>query len=113
MTSTQDSDASLVTDEMLSAVANDRRRTALRVLHGADGAVAFDTLANNVIARVRATEGAVDPKEVRTVLHHVHLPVLDESGLIDYDTDAMEIRPVSGDLSEAILSLFDGDDGSE
>jgi|GEM_PF-539049 len=75
------------TDAALSALADGRRRTTLAQLLTARGRVPVDVLA----IRVAAVEAGVSPidvdadrhGDVTIDLHHVHLPKLDDVGLID------------------------------
>ncbi|WP_123536239.1 DUF7344 domain-containing protein [Halosimplex salinum] len=74
-------------DGVSSCLTGDRR-AVLAVLESSSGRVERDALARELVAReasgAPSTE-AVDTTEVR--LHHVHLPKLDEAGLVDYDVD--------------------------
>lgn len=81
-----------------------RRRFALACLHGRNEAVTLDDLVDEVLARelVHAT-GPVDPDEVATTLHHVHLPALEAAGFIRYDDDAETVELLTGSDSRSEL----------
>lgn len=72
-------------DDVLAALADARRCLALTVLYGADGPMDRSTLAAEVSALL-ADAPPVDA--VERDLHHAHLPVLDEAGLVTYDPAA-------------------------
>ena len=73
----------------------DRRRHALAVIADETGPLALDELATAVAER----ESGVDPAEPGTVsnvavtLHHIHLPKMDDLGVVDYDSPTKRITP--------------------
>jgi two-component sensor histidine kinase len=81
------------TDSLLHSLASARRRRILEILRAKEGPVSEAELAV-LIARGpsqdRSDEGS---DRIRTELHHVHLPKLARSGLIEWDRDR---RVVSG-----------------
>ncbi|WP_226022889.1 DUF7344 domain-containing protein [Halomicrobium salinisoli] len=83
-------------DDVVAGLADQRRRDALVVLES-EGELSRDRLAEVLAAR--------DPDELALQLHHVHLPKLDDAGLVDYDPDAGTVAyrghpalPAVGDL---------------
>ncbi|QLG48446.1 DUF7344 domain-containing protein [Natrinema halophilum] len=64
-----------------------RRRLTLDILAGMTGAVELVELAAGIVAREDGIDGVDDEtvSEVTIALHHVHLPVMAEFGIIDYD----------------------------
>lgn len=75
-------------DDAIAAVANDRRRVVLAVLESEDGRQTRDELAYDVAAREADGEPSVDVvASVRVQLHHVHLPLLDDAGVAEYDVE--------------------------
>lgn len=93
-TTTDRNDAGTTAERELSErhrlLADDQRRTVLAVLSERADAIAVDELASAVARR------SDDPATARTVaarLHHVHLPVLDEAGVVDYDRAAARVEP--------------------
>lgn len=65
-----------------------RRRTILEVLEADEVPVALEDLAAAV--REREPDDATE-RTVRIALHHVHLPVLDDAGFLEYDPDDREV----------------------
>lgn len=68
------------TDDVLRALTDERRQIALEYLRESDGPVELEDIAARVADRVDR-----DERVLRTDLHHVHLPVLDAAGLVEYD----------------------------
>ena len=75
------------TDELLSLLADEQRRHVLRTLR-VFGGISVDRLAGHV---GRATAGRTDPRNLHTRLLHVHLPKLDESGLVAFDGEQAHV----------------------
>lgn len=91
-------------DITLSAVANERRRTVLRVLADADREnLPFETL----VERLREDDGerpADDYRQrVRTELYHTHLPKLEACGMLVHNTERKQVRSVTGELGRELL----------
>lgn len=72
-------------DAVLSALAHARRRTVLSLL--ADAGTEGLELAD-LAARVAADSSEETPRVAETGLRHVHLPVLADAGLVEYDPDS-------------------------
>ena len=80
---------SLTTDQAFDLLGDDQRRRALTVLRESDEVVSLDRLAE---ATAACAEG-VDPDDVTpdqrertaTMLHHSHLPRLDDAEVVQYD----------------------------
>lgn len=92
---------------LFEALARRDRRVVLYYLREHESA-SLDVLADLVTGWVEAGPGpdrAVDHVEVRTALHHVHLPVLDTAGLVEYDPDGG--RVVVADLSAGEEATLD------
>lgn len=89
------------------ALANSQRRHVLAYLgeRSGDDPVHLDDLINQVIAR-ELVDGSstVDPDSVAATLHHVHLPKLDDLGLVEYDPETNVVSPVE---DEATIPDFD------
>ncbi|RXK50176.1 DUF7344 domain-containing protein [Halorientalis pallida] len=67
----------------------DRRRTLRSVLAGCESGDRIPLAVLAVAVAVSEGEdGATDLASVRSTLHHVHLPKLDASGVLDYDPEA-------------------------
>lgn len=98
-------------DAVLGALADRRRRLALSILEGADGAVDRSVLARRVVARELDVPAVGVPdaalREARAELRHTHLPRLREAGLVtdDGESVAYDGHP---ELPPAWLSLEPG-----
>lgn len=78
-------------DDVIRALADSRRRNVLEVLEEAGEPLALADLA---IELVQKESSADDPdlvqemaRDARIRLHHVHLPKLEDVGLLTYDPD--------------------------
>lgn len=73
--------------KLYDALANARRRQALRVLCESDAPLALADLAREVAAREESGTEASDEaiERVQISLYHVHLPKLEESGVVEFD----------------------------
>ncbi|MGQ3412936.1 DUF7344 domain-containing protein [Natrinema sp. LN54] len=100
---------SVPSDDVLSAVASEQRRAVLRSLDRTDGkTIAVGALTDRVAEALR-NGGVPDDEQrqrVRTALHHIHLPKLEDSGLIAYDTGTGRVRIVSGGLDTDLQALI-------
>jgi hypothetical protein len=85
--------AELSLDEIFGLLSNQRRRHAIRAFRdGPRGAVDLLEAADQ-IAEWEGMVGERPPVEtVATTLHHVHLPMLDDAGIIDYDARSRAAR---------------------
>lgn len=82
-------------DVLLSA---DRRRHVVSLLTTAERTLPLDELAEAVAVLERGDvdePGADDLDSVRISLHHVHLPRLDDAGVVDYDPDERTVEIAS------------------
>ncbi|MFB6184706.1 MAG: hypothetical protein ABEI96_09150 [Haloarculaceae archaeon] len=69
-------------------LASDRRRVALDALATLTPPVDLTDLATTV---ARQESGPVDPRRVEITLHHQHLPLLADLGVVAYDPDARRV----------------------
>lgn len=80
--------------DSLRLLESDRRKLSLDVLARRTAPVELTDLAAGVAAREddleAADERTVD--RVAVTLHHVHLPVMAELGVVDYDPDANRVE---------------------
>ena len=77
-------------DELFDVLGDERRRRVLAVLAERQSPIDAKQLAFAVATRgnddtVTLSESVVE--DVHVTLHHVHLPKLDEAGLVDFDRD--------------------------
>ncbi|MFC7154655.1 hypothetical protein ACFQPA_04195 [Halomarina halobia] len=86
-------------------LANHRRRYVLSYLDDRSGeAVSVADLASQVVARELVMGPTpVDPESVEVTLTHVHLPRLDDAGVIEYDRDADTVRRQRPEDQEVVL----------
>ena len=88
-TSTTDTEPSI--DDLFAVLTEARRRTVLSVLTESTSPMDVESLATRVAARERdvdadsLSESTVE--DVHVTLHHVHLPKLDDAGLVDHDRE--------------------------
>ncbi|WP_254531352.1 DUF7344 domain-containing protein [Natrinema gelatinilyticum] len=72
----------------------ERRRMTLDILAGVTATVELTELAAGIVAREDGVDAVTDDaiSDVTIVLHHVHLPMMDELGIIDYDASNQRIE---------------------
>ncbi|ELY44590.1 DUF7344 domain-containing protein [Natronorubrum sulfidifaciens] len=75
------------TDDILRLLADTRRREIITTLESCD-----DDRMSLPRLRSQSTTGHADPDSWHRAIHHIHLPMLDDHGLIDYDSEAEHIR---------------------
>lgn len=86
-------------DTGIALLANDRRRIVLAVLESSNDPLARTDLAREVTARESDGDPTTEPVDaVAAELHHVHLPALEQAGLVEYDVGDGTV--VSRDYSE-------------
>jgi hypothetical protein len=91
-------------DELLTVLADDRRRQIVSVLLETDGVVSLDGLVAEIARRDRASEAATN--RIKTMLYHSHLPLLADRGLIAYITNGewMHLMYTGSPETTALLS---------
>jgi len=99
---------------VLSGLAVDQRRRILSILRGG-GSISEAELARRLAASSdadpRPVAGSRETSQVRTELHHVHLPKLAEVGLVDWDEERSTVALADHDAfeSDAIWELVAAD----
>lgn len=93
-------------DDLYRALEKRERRHALYCLEDGESR-SCDELATLVAGWRSNREGIIGPNRQRQIaarLHHVHLPLLDELDLVDYDADNAETRlePLAEPVKELI-----------
>ena len=81
-------------ETVFDLLSNALRRDVLAVVCGRDSPADLDEIAETVASDTESTESrgsALD--SVRVALHHVHLPKLDEVGVVSYDPEAKTVTP--------------------
>ena len=82
----------LTADEYFRVLADERRRALVDVLRDRTEPLSVADLAAAV--RPRSDGGLpTDDEHFRITLHHTHLPLLDDVGIVDYDVEAKMVRP--------------------
>lgn len=84
-------------------VRDERRRRIVRVLLDRGTPIELSELATAVGTRA---ENAGVADDVSISLHHVHLPLLDDVGVVDYDPDACRVED-HDDALEQLDSLLE------
>ena len=93
-------------DAVFDALADERRRETVSQLVEAGGEMSVDGLLAAVATDSRGIETVADGSGRHAIrFHHVHLPKLEDVGLVEYDheTETVELT----DLGETIQSRFD------
>lgn len=92
-------------DSILQALADQRRRSVIQYLRDtSDGVGRYEELAEYVCSH---RTGANDIEEVRSSLHHIALPVLDDAELIEYDSRSETVVYKPNPLAEDILDAIE------
>lgn len=97
-------------DAILSAGAIEQRRAVLRVLSENEGeamkvSALTDQIAKHLGIRAPIPDGG--RKRISIALHHVHLPKLEECGLLVYDTESKQVRRVNRELGRELLAVVE------
>lgn len=84
----------LTESERYELLASERRRIALAVLESSAGPIEVETLAATLATWENGASGETVERAASS-LHHVHLPKMDDLGVIEYDPVAarVESRP--------------------
>lgn len=94
---------SSVLDLAYRSVADQHRRYILRYLRDtADEVVQLDELVDHVVQE-ETNSRTPDRESVRIDLYHVHLPLLADAGVIDFDSRTEEVRYRSHSSVETLL----------
>lgn len=73
-------------------LADARRRRVLEVLDGQHDTLTVAEVAESLATREAADKTADPPAPLTTTLHHVHLPLLADSGVCEYDPQTRTIE---------------------
>ncbi|WP_240756803.1 DUF7344 domain-containing protein [Natronorubrum bangense] len=88
---------------MFRLLADARRRKLIAALESCED----DQLPLSKLIRQSTTDEQVDLEARKREFHHVHLPMLDDHGLIDYDSEADLIRYYHCELVADVLAMTD------
>lgn len=72
---------------------NRQRRLATEILQQREDSIGLVALAQAITASEHAGDTDQEPHAVAAMLHHVHLPMLADAGILDYDPDTRQIAP--------------------
>lgn len=74
-------------EDLVDVLAHKRRRQAIKVLQDAETPLSLSNLAVRMARQEQATtEGEpTGPERIEAMLHHVHLPKLEDSGVVVYE----------------------------
>jgi len=96
-------------DEILSLLSERYRRHALACLDGQPEPIPIERLTDQVAGREfqRPPDDVsmITRTQIATALHHNHLPKLEESGVLTYDSDEGEVTAVA--VSGTLASFLD------
>ncbi|WP_254536245.1 DUF7344 domain-containing protein [Halomarina litorea] len=84
-------------DDVYRLLADEQRRALLAVLLERDGEMTLDDLRSRLADRVS------DERNAGIRLHHVHLPKLEDAGLLTYDPETHVVTPT--ETADAVRSL--------
>lgn len=77
-------------DTVLDVLSDKRRRLVLEYLLRRDDSATVEELIDHVVAETRSVDEARSDEfrsRVREKLNHVHLPKMDDAGIVEYDRD--------------------------
>lgn len=95
-------------DEVLDILSREIRRDVISFCRGRKGQGAtFDDLVDHVATQRRRRSDTFDTLRIEAKLHHVHLPRLSESGVIDYDSRSGDVRYWGDERLETCLDRID------
>lgn len=108
----------LTQDTVYDLLSNKRRRFVISKLRRADGAVSVNELSESVAAWENGVEvDELTDKQIKRVyvsLYQIHIPKLDDAGLVAYDKDSgqVELTPTVSELDSYLPEQADsgGDD---
>lgn len=80
-------------------LADERRREVLAILAEENGTVGLDTLVDELVSRHEQTDGT---QQVKVSLHHTHLPMMDDAGVVDYEPETKRLAPAHVDLDRLL-----------
>lgn len=94
-------------EEIHRLLASARRRYVLSHLSSSPGEdVPFDDVVTAVAERERPDPGPLTHRDrVETDLHHVHLPKLEDSGVVTHDAVTRTVRYEPSEAVEALLAV--------
>jgi len=115
MSLSDDGDPRLTPDEAFDLLGDGERRRALAALREFEDAVSLDRLAEATAARLEdaAPEDVTADRRERTaaMLHHAHLPKLEDADVVSYDPMAGEVELTeTAEALEPYFEVLESDD---
>ena len=83
-------------------LADERRRTIVTVLAEQSSPVSLTELATTLGARETSRGGQDSHRTLEIRLHHVHLPLMADAGVIDYDPEDNRVEPRQSRLEQLL-----------
>lgn len=90
-------------DERYRLLADERRRRLVDVLSNRRGPTTLSEVATDLLARETGATGDGAEARLLAALHHKHLPMLAEAGLVEYDPERTRVDP-HGSRLEAVTA---------
>lgn len=113
----EDSDTShheivLSLDTILSLLANHQRREVLQYLIEApDGSCSLDECVDHLVKQREKRNGNGDEHDqVKTPLCHIHIPKLEDAGVVEYDPRSRQLRYWGEERLESWLARIHAED---
>ena len=95
-----------VLDDVLDILSDERRREMLYSMEGEDSDIfGYDELAEELIERGDLSPNQKD--EFKAEITHVHLPKLEDGGVIEHDHRSKTVRYVADEEVSEILDFLD------
>ena len=91
-------------DELLSALADARRRAVIHYFHDSTRSAAT---VEELATELGDDAGPQPPERLMAVLHHAALPKLSQAGLVEYDPAERTVRYCGEELRDPVQQLFD------
>ncbi|WP_415381591.1 ArsR family transcriptional regulator [Halosimplex sp. TS25] len=108
--------ASLSVDAVLSLLADHQRRDLLRhLIDSNEQTASLDECVRHLLQREQTRFGECPGHEqIETALHHIHMPKLEEAGILEYDSRSRQYRYRGHDQLEAWLErIEDGESDAD
>lgn len=105
VTDERDADGSLTRSERLDLLSSKRRRVLLELLVTSDTDIhSLESLATAITQTEQQSDlGARPARRVCLFLHHVHLPKLEDAGIVEYDAARKRVEYLGGRQTEQLL----------
>lgn len=93
---------------ILSAVGDEHRRAVLQLMDHAEREIELHELTDRVASEVRQEEPSEQFRQrIAIALHHIHLPQLDDCGLLVYDTETKQVHNTTHDSEQELQTVLE------